>query len=218
MLLVRKHICLVVTALLLLAGPGSWAELRQWTAKSGSTAYADFVALRMGAVYLRKADGKLVRVPLGALVDADQAFARSQSAGGKPNPPVTPPPASASLPAPGPRGVAEARGSVFRPNQFRSLGNLAVAKGQTVTFHTGGVIPGGDDTETEEPTVSGAATGPGSLGRSQSGQVELAVFAFDSIRLDQGAKIEVSGARGLVLVSTGAAGSTPLSISAGRKA
>jgi len=90
-----------------------------------------------------------------------------------------------------------ATGSLFRPGDFKSLGKLVVTSGQTITFDTG--------SSTTQPSAKGAITGQGSLGISKSGKVQVAVFAFDEIQLAEGAKVEVTGSRGLVLLSRGAA-------------
>ena len=86
-----------------------------------------------------------------------------------------------------------AAGSIFRPGDFKSLGRLAVPAEGTVTFNTGD--------ETNAPAVSGAAVGAGQLGLSKSGKAQLAVFCFDGIVLSAGAKVNVTGNRGLVLLS-----------------
>ncbi len=92
--------------------------------------------------------------------------------------------------------VKAAKGSLFQPSGFKSLGVLTVASGKAVAFDTG--------TETTPPSVAGAVAGEGALGVSQSGQVQVAVFAFDAIQLGEGAKVDVTGNRALVLLSKGA--------------
>lgn len=92
--------------------------------------------------------------------------------------------------------VPAAGGSLFSPSAFPSLGVLSVSGGGEVIFDTG--------TATTAPTVSGVANGAGALGVSKSGQVQVAVFTFDSIQIADGAGIRVTGDRGLVLLSKGA--------------
>jgi len=84
-------------------------------------------------------------------------------------------------------------GSLFRPANFQSLGKLVVASGETVIFDTGSA-------ETP-PSLSGVLKGTGGVGVSQSGKVQLAVFSFDAITIATGAKVEVKGDRGLMLLS-----------------
>ncbi|MFP4354945.1 MAG: hypothetical protein ACLFUJ_07440 [Phycisphaerae bacterium] len=99
----------------------------------------------------------------------------------------------------GPVAAADApvkalRGSRFQPRQFTSNGDLVVARGQTITFDTG--------SEEKAPSFRGVKQGSGQLGRSASGKVELAVFCFDQIQLAEGAKVQVVGDRGLVLIAS----------------
>jgi hypothetical protein len=53
-------------------------------------------------------------------------------------------------------------------------------------------------------SVTGAITGKGTNGYSRTGNVELGVFCFDSVDIQSGATVNVTGSRGLVLLSRGA--------------
>lgn len=76
--------------------------------------------------------------------------------------------------------------SLFLPAQFRSLGELSLTTGTL-------------DIDTDALTMTGFSGGQAAV--SQSGNVELAVFAFDDINLGSGVTINVTGNRGLVLAS-----------------
>jgi len=102
--------------------------------------------------------------------------------------------------------TAALRGSLFQPADFASLGTLTVDAGKAVRFDTGSA--------TTLPSISGVLTGKGQLGVSQSGEVQVAVFAFDSIQLGKGATVTITGDRGIVLLSKNAiAIDTTLSVS-----
>ncbi len=101
----------------------------------------------------------------------------------------------AALAAPAGEPIVAASGTLFSPSQAASLGTLRPGASGTVTFDTGSAE--------RAPSVSGAVSGAGVAGRSASGKVEVAVFVFDAVDLPSGAKVAVTGDRGLVLVAKG---------------
>ena len=84
------------------------AEMRTWTSQKGTTIQADFVKVQLGRVYLKKADGKTVAIPLTALSTADQGYVKSKA----------PQPASAKAAAGKSATASSAGGSIigFRYN------------------------------------------------------------------------------------------------------
>ncbi|NQU43719.1 hypothetical protein HQ520_10565, partial [bacterium] len=77
-------------------------------------------------------------------------------------------------------------GSVFRPDDFPSLGDWDLTSGD-VTI------------DTDALTITDV-TGTGSLGVSESGQTDVAAFCFDSISLT-GGSVTITGSRPLALLS-----------------
>ena len=91
--------------------------------------------------------------------------------------------------------INEMVGPVLNPRKFTlGLGSLTVTNGQTLAIDTKGT--------TNNPTFSiGGVTNTGTSALNLSNSVQLAVFAFDSIDVQTGATVTVTGDRGLVLAS-----------------
>ena len=81
--------------------------------------------------------------------------------------------------------------SIFRPQQFASLGTLNATGGTTINI------------DTDALTFDFGGLSAGVAATSQGGGVEMAVFTFDSIDIAAGVTINVTGNRGLVLASKG---------------
>lgn len=64
-------------------------ESRMWTSQAGSTVEAEYVKQSFGTVYLRRADGTELAIPLNALSPADQQYVKSRvsSSRAAPGPP-----------------------------------------------------------------------------------------------------------------------------------
>jgi hypothetical protein len=64
-----------------LGAAGAPAAVRTWTSASGATLQAELVRVDGGTVYLRAADGSMVRIGLDQLSEADRAAARAAGGG-----------------------------------------------------------------------------------------------------------------------------------------
>lgn len=84
--------------------------------------------------------------------------------------------------------------SVFNPNDYASNGTLTLTSG-SIAFTTSGTTP--------TYSINGGAAVSGTTGSSASGNVEMAIFNFDSISIGSGVAVTVTGTRGLVLASKG---------------
>lgn len=87
---------------------------------------------------------------------------------------------------------AATMGSRFDPNDFASNGVLVVGATDTIVFDTSALTY----TINADPAVAG-----GISASSESGNVELAMFNFDSISFAAGSTVTVTGNRGLALGS-----------------
>lgn len=75
------HIRIVLVAIAVFQAEIRSAESRVWKDASGKfNVEAEFVLLQNGIVHLKRADGKVSKVPIQRLSQADQAFARKQHA------------------------------------------------------------------------------------------------------------------------------------------
>jgi len=91
--------CAAMKTLLLLAAvwaalgaAGAPAAVRTWTSASGATLEAELVRVDGATVYLRAADGSMVRIGLDQLSEADRAAARAAGGGAGAAPSVRPAP------------------------------------------------------------------------------------------------------------------------------
>ena len=72
-----RIMCLTIALTLTLLLP-VWAEMRNSTSTSGTSIQAEYVKVETGRVYLKKTDGKMLTIPVTALIATDQAYIRSK--------------------------------------------------------------------------------------------------------------------------------------------
>jgi hypothetical protein len=102
-------------------------------------------------------------------------------------------------------GIATAGpvGSIYNPNDYTlGFGDLIVDSDKTLTIQTGFEAQG-DSTDVWYSFDGGTNKIYGTVALNQNSTVEMAVFAFDSISIDNPDGIVVTGNRGLVLGSRG---------------
>jgi S1-C subfamily serine protease len=98
----RLFVSVLSLALLTITATSRSGEMRTWTSKSGAhKKEAELVELKAdGTVVLKTNEGKTVKVPITSLTDADQAYARSRSAGAQsPKTELEPPKSPAEIEA-----------------------------------------------------------------------------------------------------------------------
>jgi len=88
-------------------------------------------------------------------------------------------------------GIVAQDGTIFNPRHVAAQSALTLASGESIII------------DTDTLTITGDYTGSGTNGYSQSGLIRMGVFGFDSIDLQAGSTVTVTGNQGLALLSLG---------------
>ena len=88
-------------------------------------------------------------------------------------------------------GIVAEDGTIFNPRDVTAQSALVLTNGESITI------------DTDALTITGDYTGTGTNGYSQSGLIRMGVFGFDSIDLQSGSTVTVTGNQGLALLSLG---------------